>query len=69
MQQRPNLLDARAVLRPIKAWPGNTGASRNVIAPASLDGPSARRACALAGRDEGTAARHEQKNSMKLSMI
>ena len=39
MQQRPDLLDPRAVLRPVKAWPGNTGARRNVIATASLDGP------------------------------
>ena len=33
------------------------GASRNVIATASLDGPCARRVFAPAGRDEGTAAR------------
>jgi hypothetical protein len=65
MQQRPDLLDPRAVLRPVKAWPGNTGASRNVIATASLDGPCPRRAFAPAGRDEGTAARHGQRNSMK----
>src|SRR5438874_1444208 len=65
MQQRPDLLDLRAVLRPVKAWPGNTGASGNVIATASLDHPCARRTFAPAGRDEGTAARHEQRNSMK----
>jgi transposase len=64
--KRPDLLDPRAVLRPVKAWPGNTGASRNVTATASLDGPCARRARAAAGRDEGTAARHEQRNRAKL---
>ena len=37
----------------------------HVIATASLDGPCARPACAPAGRDEGTAARHKQRNSMK----
>ena len=52
----PDLLDPRAVLRPVKAWPANTGASRKVIATASLDGPYARRASAPAGRDEGTGA-------------
>ena len=65
MRQRPDLLDPRAVLRAVKAWPANTGASGEVIATASLDGPCARRACTPAGRDEGTAARHEQRNSMK----
>src|SRR6266496_2253174 len=34
-------------------------------ATASLDGPCARRVCAPAGRDEGTAARREQRNSTK----
>src|SRR3954447_13693239 len=65
IQLRPDLLDLRAVLRPVKAWPGNTGASGNVIATASLNHPCARRTFAPAGRDEGTAARHEQRNSMK----
>jgi hypothetical protein len=54
MQQHPDLFDPRAVLRAVKAWPGNTSASRNVIATASLDGPCARGAAASAGRDEGT---------------
>jgi len=31
MQQRPDLPDARAVLRPVKAWPGNIRASRNPV--------------------------------------
>ena len=38
MQQRPNLLDPRAVLRPVKAWPGNIGASRNITANAIAPG-------------------------------
>src|SRR5262245_56885501 len=65
MRQRPNLPDPRAVLGPVKAWPGNAGARRKTSATASLDGPCARRVCAPAGRDEGTAARHEQRNSAK----
>jgi len=36
--------DPRAMLMPVKTWPGDTGASRTVIATASLDGPCARRA-------------------------
>jgi hypothetical protein len=68
MQQRPNLFDPRAVLRPVKAWPGNTGASRNVIATASLDGPCARRTAALqvgtkerpSGANKGTASSKEE---------
>jgi hypothetical protein len=46
MRQRPDLLDRRAVLRAVKAWPGNAGARRKPSATASLDGPCARRACA-----------------------
>jgi transposase len=71
MQQRPDRFDPRAVLRPVKAWPGNTGASRNVIATASFDGPCARRAAAPAGRDEGTARQartKEQYEARRLSM-
>ena len=65
MQQRPDLLDPRAVLRPVKAWPGNTGASRNIIATASLD--ESLRAARLCTRRPGrrNAPRHEQRNSMK----
>jgi hypothetical protein len=63
---RPELLDPRVVLRPVKAWPANIGASGKVIATASLDGPCARRASAPAGRDEGTAARHEQRNGKEI---
>src|SRR5258705_8053382 len=33
---RPDLLDPRAVLRSVKAWPGSVGASSKVIATASL---------------------------------
>src|SRR5258707_6356741 len=52
-----------AVLGPVKAWPGNAGARGKASATANLDGPCARRTSAPAGRDEGTAARHEQRNS------
>jgi hypothetical protein len=62
---RPDLLDRRAVLRPVKAWPGNSCASGKGIVTASLDGPCARRTLGCAGRDEGTAARREQRNSLK----
>src|SRR5204863_8609248 len=48
---------------------GNASASGKAIATASLDGPCARRVCAPTGRDEGTAARHEQRNSMKQEII
>src|SRR5262245_20609607 len=65
MRQRRNLPDPRAVLGPVKAWPGNAGARRKTSATVSLDGPCARRVCAPAGRDEGTAARHGQRNSAK----
>ena len=55
----------RAVLGPVKAWPGNAGARGKPSATANLDGPCARRISAPAGRDEGTAARHEQRNWAK----
>ena len=45
--------------------PGNAGARGKASATANLDGPCARRISAPAGRDEGTAARHEQRNWAK----
>jgi hypothetical protein len=56
MRQRPDLLDPRAVLRPVKAWPANTGASGEVIAKASLDGPlrAAPRYTRRSGRRNGS---------------
>src|SRR5258708_23740127 len=65
MKQRTDPLDPRAVLGPVKAWPGNAGASGKASATANLGGPCARRTSAPAGRDEGTTARHEQRNSAK----
>jgi hypothetical protein len=66
---RLDLLDPRAVLRPVKAWPANTGASGKLIATASLDGPCARRASARAGRDEGNGATNkEQHKQAELTM-
>ena len=40
---RPELLECRAVLGPVKAWPGNARARGKPTATASLDGPCARR--------------------------
>jgi hypothetical protein len=63
MQQRPKLLDCRAVLGTIKAWPGNAGASGKAIATASLDGPCARRACCTRrpGRRNGRQAQTKEQ--------
>ena len=63
--KRTDPLNPRAVLGPVKAWPGNAGARGKASATANLDGPCARRISAPAGRDEGTAARHEQRNWAK----
>jgi len=38
MKQRTDPLNPRAVLGPLKAWPGNTGAKGKPSATASLDG-------------------------------
>jgi len=59
---RPDRRECRAVLGSVKAWPGSTGARGEVSATASLDDPCARRLGTSTGRDEGTAARHEQRN-------
>ena len=70
-QQRPDLLNPRAVLRAVKAWPGNTGASRNVIATASLDRllRAARLRTRGSGRRNGRQARtKEQHEARRLSM-
>jgi hypothetical protein len=61
MRYRPDQLDHRAVLGPVKAWPGSKGARGKISATASLDGPlRAARLRAQAGTKE-TAARHEQR--------
>jgi transposase len=67
MRQRPERLDPRAVLGPVKAWSENAmRAARQARRPA-LTVPCARRAYARAGRDEGPApgankgtARHQE---------
>jgi hypothetical protein len=46
MKQRTDPLNPRAVLGPVKAWPGNAGARGKASATANLDGPCARRASA-----------------------
>jgi hypothetical protein len=53
--QASDPLDPRAALGPVKAQPGNAGASRKASATAGLDRPCARRDRRSAGRDEGTA--------------
>jgi hypothetical protein len=63
--QASDPLDPRAVLGAVKAQPGNARARRKPSATAGLDRPCARRISAPAGRDEGTAARHEQRNWAK----
>ena len=63
--QASDPLDPRAVLGAVKAQPGNAGARRKPSATAGLDRPCARRDRRPAGRDEGTAVRHEQRNSAK----
>ena len=68
--RRPDPLDPRAVLGPVKAWPGNAGARGKPSATASLDRPlrAARSAHAQAGtkeRPQGTnkgTARNEERS-------
>jgi hypothetical protein len=65
MRSRPDLFERRAVLGPVKAWPGNASARGKVRATASLDSPlRAARLQAQAGTKE-QAARHEQRNTGK----
>jgi len=53
MRWRPDPLDPRAVLGPVKAWPGNAGARGKASATASLDDPlRAARLHAQAGTKE-----------------
>src|SRR5262249_17719012 len=53
MRSRPDPLDPRAVLGPVKAWPGNAGARGKASATASLDDPlRAARLHAQAGTKE-----------------
>src|SRR5437899_1298843 len=59
---RPNLRERGTVLGAVKAWPANAGARTEATATASLDGPCARCPGIRAGRDEGTASWHEQRN-------
>ena len=58
--------DPRAVLGPVKAWPGNAGAKGKPRATASLDGPCARRDRQYAGRDEGTTSPARTKELHKI---
>jgi hypothetical protein len=53
MRWRPDQCDPRAVLGPVKAWPGNAGARGEASATASLDSPlRAARLQAQAGTKE-----------------
>ena len=64
MRLRANLRERGTVLGTVKTWPGNAGARTAATATASLDAPCARRPAQRAGRDEGTASWHEQRNSL-----
>jgi hypothetical protein len=59
---RPGLRERRAVLGPIKAWPGNTKARPKTTATANLD--SSLRATRLCSRRPGrrNGTRREQRN-------
>ena len=60
--QASDPLDPRAVLGAVKAQPGNAGARRKPSATAGLDRPLRAARLHAQGRDEGTAARREQRN-------
>ncbi len=60
------IFDAPVMLPSAKAWPANVRARTEVTATASLDGPRARCPAQRAGRDEGTASRHEQRSAFHL---
>ena len=58
MRWRPVQREPRAVLAPVKAWPGSRDAGGKTSATASLDGPCARRVCTRRpGRRNGCQAR------------
>src|SRR6478735_3128974 len=59
---RPELLECRAVLGPVKAWPGEAGARGKANATASLDGPLrvARQHMRRPGRRNGLQARTKE---------
>jgi transposase len=62
MWWRPVQPDPRAVLEPVKAWPGSMDARGKTRATASLDGPCARRTCTRRpGRRNGRQARTKEQ--------
>ena len=63
MRWRPIQRDPRAVLGAVKAWPDGIEAGGKASAAASLDSPLRAARLHAQGRDEGTAAKHEQRNS------
>jgi hypothetical protein len=67
VEARPDLLDPRAVLGPVKAWPGNVGAIGKIRPTASLDGPCARRVSAIRrpGRRNGCQARTKEQGDVR----
>ena len=64
---RPELLECRAVLGPVKAWPGDAGARGKANATASLDGPLrvARQHMRRPGRRNGLQARTKEQHKDK----
>ena len=65
MRWRPVQRDPRAVLGAVKAWPSSMDARGKAARRPALTAP-VHGAPARAGRDEGTAARHEQRNSHEM---
>jgi hypothetical protein len=65
MRWRPVQRNPRAVLEAVKTWPSSIDARGKASTTASLDGPLRAARLHAQGRDEGTAARHEQRNSAK----
>jgi hypothetical protein len=70
MKWRPDQLDIRAVLGPVKAWPGSAEASDKASATASLDEPCARRAAQLqAGTEERSWAQTKEQHKMRKELL
>jgi Transposase len=68
MRWRPGQRDPRAVLGPVKAWPGDASAQGKASATANLDSPCARRArTRRPGRRNGRKARTKEQLKIRSS--
>jgi hypothetical protein len=65
MRWRPKLLNPRAVLTPIKAWPGNLEQAASQVQRPALTVAARGAPHIPAGRDEGTITRRKQRNSAR----